>query len=77
MAKAAKFNDPVVLDTIRASNKTLKELATQYYTSVVTIWKIRNYKGAYAQTPSFELGRPILNINGVQVGVETHPTPNN
>ena len=44
-----KMLDPGQVEAIRASTKTLAELATEYEVSTLTLGKVRRFQGAYKQ----------------------------
>lgn len=64
MSRKAKLNSDCV-DAIRNDRlSTQKELAKVYGVSLLTIWKVKNFKGTYAIKIE---GTPVLNAHGEEV----------
>ena len=67
MSRKAKL-DHIQVEYIRSSKTTQKELARQHGVSLLTIWKVKNFKGAYSVKTS-DLGEPVLDSHGNTVGI--------
>jgi hypothetical protein len=61
---------PDQVAAIRASTKTLKELAVEYEVSTLTLGKVRRFQGAYKHGPR---GVGVANPSGVTDGQEVLP----
>jgi hypothetical protein len=67
MSRKAKLTN-IQVEIIRHSIATQKELSKQHGVSLLTIWKVKNFKGTYAVKPE-DIGTPILDSSGNTVGV--------
>ncbi len=63
MGRKAKLTDNQVKD-IRNSTGTQRNLASEFKVSLLTVWKVKNYKEAYAVKVE---GTPVLNAHGEEV----------
>ena len=69
MSRKAKL-DASQVALIRVSIRTQKELAKEFGVSLLTIWKVKNFKEAYKQEV---LGLPVLDEHGRTVGIKDEP----
>jgi homoserine dehydrogenase len=71
MSRPSKLT-PLQVESIKASTKTLKELALEFGVNIMTVWKAKNGKGAYANVVPTELpmASPVLNAHGEPIGFD-------
>lgn len=65
MGRKAKLTEDQIIQFIRLSKRTQKELAKEFGVSLLTIWKVKNFKEAYAIKVE---GTPVLDEHGREVG---------
>jgi hypothetical protein len=67
MARKAKLTTNEI-ENVRTDSRPMKLIAADFGVSLLTIWKVKNFKEAYA-TRAQDLGEPILDTNGHTVGI--------
>jgi hypothetical protein len=68
MGRKAKLTEAQVGEIRAIISLTQKELAKEYNVSLLTIWKVKNYKEAYRLAPE-DIGTPVLNSHGEVVDI--------